>query len=121
MQTYRITNSKSGMDLGTFQAKDQQGALEAFAREAGYSTYAEACEEHPVAEGEMVVTEVEDASISDEQIEALRRDAGEAGDLEMVAICDRALEGDEAAQARCAEAISDARAMDDGDDEAASA
>lgn len=42
------------------------------------------------------------------QVEALRRDAGEAGDLEMVAICDRALLGDREAWGLCEDVIEDA-------------
>ena len=45
--------------------------------------------------------------ITTEQITALRAEAGAAGDLEQVALCDRALDGDEAAWAACAETISD--------------
>lgn len=35
------------------------------------------------------------------QIEALRTEAGQAGDLAQVALCDAALAGDEAALAEC--------------------
>ncbi len=38
---------------------------------------------------------------STKNIETLRTESGEAGDLEMVAICDRALDGDDAAWAEC--------------------
>ena len=48
-----------------------------------------------------------------EQIETLRAEAGAAGDSEMVAICDRALDGDEDAILECAEDIDDARAQND--------
>ncbi len=47
----------------------------------------------------------------DEQIAALRSESGEAGDLEQVAICDRALEGDAGAIAECARVIRDAEAQ----------
>ena len=46
-------------------------------------------------------------------IKALRVAAGEAGDLLMVALCDRAEEGDAAARAACERAIAAAEAMDD--------
>jgi hypothetical protein len=49
--------------------------------------------------------------MTDEQIEQLMTEAGTAGDREMVAICERALDGDDAARQRCAEVISDADAM----------
>ena len=51
--------------------------------------------------------------ITDEQIEALRAEAGEAGDPVMIEICDNALAGDDFARAACAEVIADAQAMYD--------
>lgn len=54
--------------------------------------------------------------ITDTQIEALSTEAAEAGDLEQVAACTRALAGDVAARAECAQVIADATAMDEGDD-----
>jgi hypothetical protein len=54
--------------------------------------------------------------IDDDAIEALRIEAGAAGDLEMVGICRRALGGQAAARARCAQAIEAARAMEDTPD-----
>ena len=52
-------------------------------------------------------------SITFTQIETLLAEAAEAGDLVMVAVCGRALEGDEAARAECGRVIAAARAMDD--------
>lgn len=51
---------------------------------------------------------VEVAEITDSQIRALRSEAGVAGDEKQVAICDRALDGDEAARRECARVIADA-------------
>lgn len=51
--------------------------------------------------------------ITDAQIEALRTEAGAAGDSGQVAICDRALDGNESARAECARVIGDAVAMAD--------
>lgn len=48
--------------------------------------------------------------LTDDRIATLRDNAGSAGDLEQVAICNRALEGDEPARAECARVIADARA-----------
>lgn len=48
--------------------------------------------------------------ITDDQIEALRIEAGQAGDATQVAICQRALDGDAAARAECARVIADAQA-----------
>jgi hypothetical protein len=54
-----------------------------------------------------------DNTINNTIIKQLRDAAGQAGDLEQVAICDRALEGDEDARRDCAEVIDAARAMED--------
>lgn len=51
------------------------------------------------------------------QIESIRSEAARAGDLEMVTVCDQALDGDTAALAECAEVIATARAMEDTEDE----
>lgn len=50
-------------------------------------------------------------AVTDMQIKALRSEAGSAGDLEQVAICDRALRGDDDARAECARVIADAAAQ----------
>lgn len=49
------------------------------------------------------------------RITTLRDEAATHGDLEMVAICGRALAGDLDALAECAGVMADAAAMDDGD------
>lgn len=51
-------------------------------------------------------------SITTTQIEALRTSAAEAGDLDMVQVCDRALAGDEAALIECERVITDAQAAE---------
>lgn len=48
-------------------------------------------------------------------IRALRGEAGVAGDLEQVAVCDRALAGDEAALRECKRVVDDAHAQQDED------
>jgi hypothetical protein len=48
-------------------------------------------------------------SLDRAQIRALRDDAGVAGDLEMVAVCERAIDGNEAARRECARVLRDAR------------
>ena len=50
-------------------------------------------------------------TITRTDIETLRTEAGEYGDSDQVAICERALNGDKAAWAQCEDAIGDARAM----------
>lgn len=45
----------------------------------------------------------------DDDIRALRDEAGTAGDLEQVSLCDRALAGDDDAWAECARVITEAR------------
>ena len=53
--------------------------------------------------------------ITRKQVEQLRDEAGEHGDLDMVAVCDRALDGDAAAWAECEQVIRWARAMAETD------
>ena len=50
-------------------------------------------------------------TITDDQIRTLRDEAGNHGDLEMVSICDRALNGSEPHVRECVECIADAEAM----------
>lgn len=52
-------------------------------------------------------------TITDIQIEQLKTEAGAHGDLDQVSMCERALEGDEAARAECAEVVAAALAMED--------
>lgn len=54
-----------------------------------------------------------DASITLEQVESLSDEAGQAGDLEMVAICGRAIAGDESAVRQCEQVIADTEGQDD--------
>jgi hypothetical protein len=56
-------------------------------------------------------------AITDDNIRALRDEAGSAGDLEMVRVCDRALSGGSRARRECEQVILDTRmraAEDDG-------
>jgi hypothetical protein len=52
---YSIENTVSGQSLGIYDADSEHGALEAMARDAGYNSYAEACEVAAVPDGEIVV------------------------------------------------------------------
>lgn len=46
--------------------------------------------------------------LTDDMIHGLRSEAGSAGDRSQVAVCERALEGDDDARDACAAAINDA-------------
>jgi len=59
----------------------------------------------------VTVADCDEFDITDEQIEALRDEAGSAGDNAQVALCDRALDGDDEARAECARVIADAAAQ----------
>jgi len=50
---------------------------------------------------------------SQTQLNALKIEAGQAGDLALVAVCDLALDGDEQARARATEVILDGLGVDD--------
>jgi hypothetical protein len=58
MNTYTIQNTISGHNFGTYEASSEAEALDAMAHDAGYASYAESLEVAPVADGEIVVTEV---------------------------------------------------------------
>jgi hypothetical protein len=57
MTRYSIENTVSGQTLGYYDAESEQGALDAMAADAGYKSYAEACEVSPVSDGEIVVVQ----------------------------------------------------------------
>ena len=61
MATYRIENTVSGITLGEWTASTSQEALDAFAKDAGYASYTDLCEEVPTKPGEIKVSEKEPA------------------------------------------------------------
>jgi hypothetical protein len=50
-------------------------------------------------------------NVTDDQIKALRIEAGAAGDARMIVICIQALDGDIKARAKCARVIAEAAAQ----------
>lgn len=60
MTKFEITNTKSGLVLGQYEAATEADALEKMAQDAGYATYAKAQAAAPADDGEIVVTEVRD-------------------------------------------------------------
>lgn len=56
MTTYMIENTLSGVIIGEYEAADEDGALDAMARDAGYRDYAACCEGVPFTIGEIAVT-----------------------------------------------------------------
>lgn len=59
-KTFQIENTISGLMLGTYEGETEAQALDAMARDAGYSDYAHACQVTPAEEGEIIATEVTD-------------------------------------------------------------
>ena len=63
MIKFQISNRTSGADLGVYEADDEAGALDAMARDAGYSDFSDLA----------LVADFDDRS-NDERIEAARAD-----------------------------------------------
>jgi hypothetical protein len=59
MTTFRIENTISGVVLGDYEGATEAEALDAMARDAGYSDYAACCEVAPVKEGEISVKPID--------------------------------------------------------------
>lgn len=55
MNSYQIINTISGLDLGIYEADDEDGALDQMARDAGYEDFEAACEVAPIKNGELKV------------------------------------------------------------------
>lgn len=62
-------------------------------------------------ESEAESEEIEPQPVTDSQLSKLSNEASEAGDLEQVAICERALAGDAEAHVECAKVIRNAQAQ----------
>ena len=108
MAHYEIHNPNSGQSLGVYEGATERAAIEACVKDAGYDSI-EDMEQRLDSKCELAATLV----ATDDEIERLSTEAGEHGDLEIVAICRRALDGDESARAECVRAIADARAQAD--------
>lgn len=61
-----FTITANGMAMGTYGGANESEALEAYARDAGYKTYADACEAAGTGDGEVVVVEERSANLSAE-------------------------------------------------------
>jgi hypothetical protein len=58
MSTYSITSKTSGLHLGTYEADSRESALDALARDAGYTDHAAACEATEDDGSHLYVTEI---------------------------------------------------------------
>jgi hypothetical protein len=59
MNVYEIVNRQSGESLGAYEADDEQGALDALARDAGYKDDADMCRQVPRAADEIRVMAIQ--------------------------------------------------------------
>lgn len=100
--TYRLfwnsTDGQASLHMGDFAS--EQEALDAVSGAA-----AELEAQGGTAEGRWTV----DFCVTDAQIRQLRAEAGSAGDSEMVALCDAALDGDLGARRICERALRSAQ------------
>jgi hypothetical protein len=69
MNSYQITNRTSGKILGTYDGLDQSSALDAMARDAGYTNYDKMCEEVGGGADDLHVTELTAADLTYQAIE----------------------------------------------------
>jgi hypothetical protein len=60
MSTFRIHSRASGLHLGTYEADSREAALDALARDAGYSDHAAACKACGDKGETLIVTEIVD-------------------------------------------------------------
>ena len=115
MKTFRITNTTSGHSLGDYAGESPEAAISAMLADAGCAP--------DDADPDLVATAVE--FLTRAMIEELRDEAGDAGDLDMVEICDHALHYEPshpewsrrfwmAARGDVATAINEARAANPG-------
>ena len=63
MSAYSIQSNVTGLHLGTYEADSREAALDAMARDAGYTDYAHACgnaepHETEAAAAELTITEI---------------------------------------------------------------
>ena len=55
---YSISNNYSGLEMGVYEAANEEGALDAMAKDAGYQDHADACKVAPIWDGEFSVVEI---------------------------------------------------------------
>lgn len=62
MAKFQITNPVTGINLGTYEGATKTEALDAYARDAGYKSFADACEatgDDPERDADLRVTEID--------------------------------------------------------------
>lgn len=105
MATYQITSS-AGVLMGLYEGATADEALEAMFEDG---------QGDPLLKEQSPKLFVEEVDVpTQRQILALREEAAQAGDLDMVKLCERATDRlDHKAIVACIKAIRDARAMDE--------
>lgn len=68
MRYFRITNPASGLVLGVYPGTDKAAALDTYAQDAGYPSFAAACEVtggDPDDDADLTVTEIQPGTLYD--------------------------------------------------------
>lgn len=114
---FRIYNNATGHALGIYEGETKAAALDTYARDAGYTSFADACAVTGDDSADDAGLTVDEVIIPDGYTDELATrwmtEAGEAGDLAMVLVCRSALERNPSAMAEVVRCERNARANDE--------